>query len=116
MRLIDADDFADFIKNTIKVQKYDSLKVNDTTLTVGNILECVIAELEGTSIDGFKNNPTIEPWKIGHWNHNSYEWKATCSECGEPCATYLNSMGKPRDRYCKWCGAKMEEGKEDAID
>lgn len=60
-RLIDADAFAEFIKYAIKTQKYDVLKVNDTTLTVGDVLESVVAELEGTSIDGFKNNPTIEP-------------------------------------------------------
>ena len=29
-----------------------------------------------------------------------------CSECMEPCATYV--MMRPRDKYCKMCGAKME--------
>ena len=29
-----------------------------------------------------------------------------CSECMEPCATYF--MMKPRDKFCKMCGAKME--------
>ena len=29
-----------------------------------------------------------------------------CSECMEPCAGYV--MMKPRDRFCKMCGAKME--------
>lgn len=29
-----------------------------------------------------------------------------CSECMEPCASYI--MMKPRDRFCKMCGAKME--------
>ncbi len=61
MRLIDADAFAKYIRKAIKTQKYDKLKVDDITLTVGEVLESVIAELEGTSIDGFKNNPTIEP-------------------------------------------------------
>ena len=31
---------------------------------------------------------------------------AVCDRCGEPCATDV--LGKPRDRFCKWCGAKME--------
>ena len=31
-----------------------------------------------------------------------------CDQCGEPCAGEL--MGKPRDRFCKWCGAKMNGG------
>lgn len=29
-----------------------------------------------------------------------------CSKCMEPCATYV--MMKPRDKFCKMCGAKME--------
>lgn len=71
MRLIDADAFADFLKNIIKTQKYDALKVNDT-LTVEDVLESVIAELDGTSLDGFKNNPTIEP-QLDEW----------CNDCKE---------------------------------
>ena len=31
-----------------------------------------------------------------------------CSECLEPCAGYV--MMKPRDKFCKMCGAKMTEG------
>ena len=34
-----------------------------------------------------------------------------CDQCGEPCAGEL--MGKPRDRFCKWCGAKMNGGEQD---
>ena len=33
-----------------------------------------------------------------------------CDQCGEPCAGEL--MGKPRDRFCKWCGADMREGEQ----
>lgn len=44
--------------------------------------------------------------KKGHWIEDGYShYKAACSECGEPCATY--AMDKPRDRFCKWCGADM---------
>ena len=44
--------------------------------------------------------------KKGHWIEDGYtHYKAVCSECGEPCATY--AMDKPRDRFCKWCGADM---------
>lgn len=32
--------------------------------------------------------------------------KCFCERCGEPCGSYF--MGRPRDRFCKWCGAKME--------
>lgn len=41
----------------------------------------------------------------GHWIADDDCLSDYCSECGEPCATY--AMGKPRDRYCKWCGADM---------
>ena len=51
--------------------------------------------------------PTIQPAepKTGRWildRSGAY----CCSECMEPCATYI--MGKPRDKFCKMCGAKME--------
>ena len=54
--------------------------------------------------------PTIVPErKTGKWIEDGYNhYKAVCNQCGEPCGTYI--MGDPRDRFCKWCGAKMEEG------
>lgn len=54
--------------------------------------------------------------KKGHWvfkreEHSTYiSEQAVCSECGESCATY--GLDKPRDRFCKWCGADMR-GDED---
>jgi len=80
MRLIDADAFADFIKNAIKTQKYDALKVNGDTLTVGDVLESVIAELDGTSLDGFKNNPTIEP-QLDEWCDDCKEYDHETHSC-----------------------------------
>lgn len=41
-------------------------------------------------------------WIEDRYNNLDY----VCSECGEPCADMV--MGKPRDRYCKWCGARMD--------
>lgn len=50
--------------------------------------------------------PTIEPEpKTGHWILNR-SGAYCCDKCMEPCATYV--MMKPRDKYCKMCGAKME--------
>ena len=51
--------------------------------------------------------PTIQPAepKRGRWildRSGAY----CCSECMEPCAGYV--MMKPRDKFCKMCGAKME--------
>ena len=55
--------------------------------------------------------PTIDHVKHGRWIEDGYgNGEIVCSNCGEPCATF--SMLKPRDRFCKWCGAKME-GEED---
>lgn len=63
-------------------------------------------------IEDLKNFPTVEPQRMrGEWIEDGYShYKAVCSECGEPCATYI--MGKPRDKFCKWCGADMR-GDED---
>lgn len=103
-RLIDADAFAEFIKYAIKTHKYDSLKVNDTTLTVSDVLESVIAELEGTSLDGFKNNPTIEPRK-GKWiKRKGGALGYNCSCCGKSdISNHFN--------YCPNCGADMRGDK-----
>lgn len=54
-----------------------------------------------------ERQPTIEVAKVAQWMEDGYgNGEIVCSNCGEPCATF--SMLKPRDRYCKWCGAKME--------
>lgn len=44
--------------------------------------------------------------KRGRWILNR-SGAYCCSECMEPCAGYV--MMQPRDRFCKMCGAKMEE-------
>lgn len=52
--------------------------------------------------------------KHGHWIEEGYRnGEIVCSNCGEPCATF--SMLKPRDRFCKWCGARME-GEDDDVE
>ena len=48
--------------------------------------------------------------KTGHWIKDR-SGAYCCSECMEPCASYV--MGKPRDKFCKMCGAKMEGDKHD---
>ena len=62
--------------------------------------------------DRIKALPPVQP-KRGHWildRSGAY----CCSECMEPCATYV--MMRPRDRFCKMCGADMrgnENGRND---
>ena len=67
--------------------------VTDGTMMARLINEIVIDRL-----------PSAQP-KRGKWildRSGAY----CCSECMEPCTTYV--MMKPRDRFCKMCGAKME--------
>lgn len=53
-----------------------------------------------------------EAVKHGHWLEDGYgRGEIVCSNCGEPCATF--AMMKPRDRFCKWCGARMDEVRMD---
>lgn len=59
MRPIDADAFVDFLRETSRRQEYDQLAICDT-LTVADVIGAVIAELDGTSLDGFSNAPTLE--------------------------------------------------------
>ena len=47
--------------------------------------------------------PPVRP-KRGKWILNR-SGAYCCSECMEPCASYV--MMKPRDRFCKMCGADM---------
>lgn len=57
----------------------------------------------------------VDPVVHGKWIEDGYNhYKAVCSECGEPCGTY--AMNNPRDRFCKWCGAKMDGGDHNAVD
>ena len=48
--------------------------------------------------------PPAEP-KRGRWILDR-SGAFCCSNCMEPCAGYV--MMKPRDKFCKMCGAKME--------
>ena len=58
-------------------------------------------------LDRIDEQPTIKAVKVAQWIEDGYgNGEMVCSNCGEPCATFTNL--KPRDRYCKWCGAKME--------
>ena len=61
-------------------------------------------------IDTIKDLPSVLPErKTGHWildRSGAY----CCNKCMEPCATYV--MMKPRDRFCKMCGADMRGEQE----
>lgn len=68
-------------------------------------------ELNSKGMPNFSTAKEVPQRIRGEWIEDGYNhYKAVCSECGEPCATYI--MGKPRDKFCKWCGAEMR-GDED---
>lgn len=58
----------------------------------------------GGYLDGYERALKDRP--TGEWKYNPDMDAYVCDQCGEPCAGYV--MGKPRDRFCKWCGAKLE--------
>ena len=114
MRLIDADAFVDFLKDTVKRQKYEDTKI-DGLLTVADVIEAIISELEGTSLDGFKNAPTIEPErKAGEWipvedRETPYGLLMECSKCKN--RIIINDALE--HNYCSECGADMRGGQDD---
>ena len=58
----------------------------------------------GDAVGEIEQLPPIQP-KRGKWiidRSGAY----CCSECMEPCATYV--MMKPRDKFCKMCGSRNE--------
>lgn len=94
MRLIDADAMMKRLK------KWDTNDAIDKALynfALSRVLEA----------------PTVVPERKrpGHWILNR-SGAYCCSECMEPCASY--AMMRPRDKFCKMCGAKME-GRDDRI-
>ena len=58
------------------------------------------------------NAPTIEERKKGKWIWQIFS-KYMCSECGQM-TTVDECMEEPMYIYCPYCGAKMEEGGQDA--
>ena len=132
MRLIDADALAEFLKDAVKRQKYDDLNI-DGLLTVADVIEAIISELNGTSLNGFKNAPTIElrcenceafnktrllipqpERKTGRWILSDTQWQEDvdngnyqfiCSEYGK---ADIHSKAVVVS-FCWNCGARMED-------
>ena len=99
MRAIDADAFKEYIRNALEETKHI---YKDNGAWAKEITENFCKDID--------EQPTVlaEP-KRGRWildRSGAY----CCSECMEPCASYV--MMKPRDKFCKMCGAKMEVNNE----
>ena len=108
MRLIDADAFAEFIKDTVKRQGYDNLKLDP--LTVSDVLDAVISELDGTSLDGFKNAPTVDavPVVHGHWIDCGITGFRKCPYCGSLWGISL--INNKFFLHCPRCGVRIDKG------
>ena len=60
MRLIDADAFCTFLRDVSTRQKYETLLCNkDKFPTVADVIEAICCDLDGTSLNGFDNAPTV---------------------------------------------------------
>lgn len=109
MRLIDADAFAEYLKQAIENKKYRKLFA-DNILSVGDVLHAVVSELEGTGLQGYKNAPTVERPR-GEWIDRSdggrirypFWERYECSKCGAK---------SENTNFCPNCGADMRVSKE----
>ena len=106
MTLIDADAAIDTLNEQIE-QCNKALGSFDISLKDEYAIKVERASLEAYK-EQLENVPSIQPeHKTGHWildRSGAY----CCSNCMEPCAGYV--MMKPRDKFCKMCGAKMDGG------
>ena len=62
MRTIDADTFCGFLREVSTRQHYETLLTKkDRYPTVADVIEEICCDLDGTSLNGFDNAPTVEP-------------------------------------------------------
>ena len=101
-RLIDADAFAEKIKETSIRQGYYDFYPK--SMSVGEILDSVIADLKGEGVCGFENAPTVDavPVVHGKWVFSENDDMFYCTNC-------KNGSVRNDYPYCHWCGAKMDE-------
>ena len=87
------------------INRYGSVWMEYTEImSVDELAERALKASKQSMVKILHDLPSAQP-KIGKWildRSGAY----CCSECMEPCAGYV--MMKPRDKFCKMCGAKME--------
>ena len=94
MRLIDADEFIEY------------LGLNEENAKEENIGEIV-------TLEDFDNQPTVDvkPVRYGKWIKSEIPCEEfVCSECGGACWHYDTNRIVSKSRYCPNCGAKMKGG------
>ena len=109
MRLIDADAFVTYLKSEKERQHLDKMKTEH--LSVGDVIDAVIDDLNGTALCGYKNAPTVdaEPIRHGHWSKEMVSYKDQYGDFhfGYECSRCKSIVNK--GNYCPKCGAKMDE-------
>ena len=108
MRLIDADAFCAFLREVSTRHHYETLLTNkDKSPTVADVIEAICCDLDGTSLNGFDNAPTVDERPQGEWiplyPRTVGEWEYRCSNCGHRGFMY-------KYNFCSDCGADMRKG------
>lgn len=57
--------------------------------------------------------PIVHGWWIGAPLCGNDDCE--CSECGNWCNIHVNLCGEAIQKYCPYCGAKMDEGTSNAV-
>lgn len=76
-------------------------------------------------LDGWRNNlmeiesADVAPIRHGHWIYDQCD--IVCSECGkafsdEVCYMMRSDVSYHEPKHCLWCGARMDERKDDETD
>ena len=86
MRIIDADAFCAFLREVSTRQHYEKLLTHkDKYPTVADVIEAICCDLDGTSLNGFDNAPTVE---LDDLNNAINTIKAVCQD-NDTCNTCL---------------------------
>jgi hypothetical protein len=109
MRLIDADAFSDFIKKTVHEHGYEARRICDA-LTVGDVLNSVCAELDGTALEGFKNAPTVDAVPVVRCRDcKRYQNEVGDDEYAIGWCPFITINLVSRNDFCTW-GKRKEDG------
>ena len=92
------DEFSFTLNSPITEEQWDMI----TDVDFDHTNEIMFRTKHGKEVEFVKKS--AQP--TGKWKYNPDMDAYVCDQCGEPCAGYV--MQKPRDRFCKWCGAKLE--------
>lgn len=123
MRLIDADAYCSFLREVSTRQHYETLLTNkDKYPTVADVIEEICCDLDGTSLNGFDNAPTVdtsfreliayecgqksvEERSKGEWIFKHGSSRNWCSNCDMSFAS--NLCEGLEFSFCPNCGADM---------